>query len=124
MGAGTGGKFRGLELFGVAERATGRAFTEPTDRTWNQYAFDAVYRFLPRDQMYGGVRYNKAQGDIVGMTNTVGADRWQVAGGWFITPNILAKAEYVTQTYNGYPVNNIRNGGKFHGAMLEGVVAF
>jgi hypothetical protein len=117
-------KFRGLELFGVAERATGRAFTEATDRTWNQYAFDAVYRFLPRDQMYGGVRYNKAEGDIVGVTNTVGADRWQVAGGWFITPNILAKAEYVTQTYNGYPVNNIRNGGKFHGAMLEGVVAF
>ena len=117
-------KFRGLELFGVAERATGRAFTEATDRTWNQYAFDAVYRFLPRDQMYGGVRYNKAQGDIVGVANTVGADRWQVAGGWFVTPNILAKAEYVTQSYNGYPVNNIRNGGKFHGAMLEGVVAF
>jgi hypothetical protein len=117
-------KFRGLELFGVAERATGRAFTEATNRTWNQYAFDAVYRFLPRDQMYGGIRYNKADGDILGVTNTVGADRWQVAGGWFITPNILAKAEYVTQSYNGYPVNNIRNGGKFHGAMLEGVVAF
>ena len=50
--------------------------------------------------------------------------RWQVAGGWFVTPNILAKAEYVTQQYNGYPVNNIRNGGTFHGVMLEGVVAF
>jgi hypothetical protein len=117
-------KFRGLELFGVVERAKGRAFTEAADRTWNQYAFDAVYRFLPRDQMYGGIRYNKADGDIVGVANTVGADRWQVAGGWFITPNILAKAEYVTQQYNGYPVTNIRNGGKFHGTMLEGVVAF
>ena len=117
-------KFRGLELFGVVERAKGRAFTEAVERTWNQYAFDAVYRFLPRDQMYGGIRYNKADGDILGVVNTVGADRWQVAGGWFITPNILAKAEYVTQQYNGYPVNNIRNGGKFHGMMLEGVVAF
>jgi hypothetical protein len=117
-------KFRGLELFGVVERAKGRAFTEAADRTWNQYAFDAVYRFLPRDQMYGGIRYNKAEGAVVGIANNVGADRWQLAGGWFITPNLLAKAEYVTQQYNGYPVTNIRNGGKFHGAMLEGVVAF
>jgi len=117
-------KFRGLEFFGVVEQASGRAFTEATNRTWNQYAADVVYRFLPRDQMYAGLRYNKADGEIVGVTNAVGADRWQVAGGWFVTPNVLAKAEYVTQEYNGYPTNNIRNGGKFHGLMLEGVVAF
>ena len=117
-------KFRGLELFGVVERAKGRAFTEATERTWNQVAFDAVYRFMPRDQMYAGLRYNKAEGTVVGMANDVGADRWQLAGGWFITRNVLAKAEYVTQTYNGYPVTNIRNGGTFHGMVLEGVVGF
>jgi hypothetical protein len=117
-------KFRGLEAFGVVERATGRAFTEASNRTWNQYAFDLVYRFMPQQQMYGGVRFNKAEGDIVGVVNTVGANRWQLAGGWFITPNVLAKAEYVNQEYHGYPVTNIRNNGKFHGMMLEGVVAF
>ena len=117
-------KFRGLELFGVVERAKGRAFTEATDRTWNQFAFDAVYRFMPREQMYAGLRYNKAEGTVVGMANDVGAERWQLAGGWFITRNVLAKAEYVTQTYNGYPVTNIRNGGTFHGMVLEGVVGF
>ena len=117
-------KFRNLELFGVVEQAKGRASTEAAERTWKQYAFDAVYRFLPRDRMYGGIRYNKAEGTALGIANKVGADRWQLAGGWFITPNVLAKAEYVTQEYNGYPVNNIRSGGKFHGMMLEGVVAF
>jgi hypothetical protein len=117
-------KFRGFEAFGVVEQATGRAFTEAANRTWNQYAVDLVYRFLPKDQMYGGLRFNKANGEIPGVTNTVGAERWQVAGGWFITPNVLAKAEYAHQEYTGYPVNNIRNGGKFHGMMLEGVVAF
>jgi hypothetical protein len=117
-------KFRGLEAFGVVERATGRALTEAANRTWNQYAFDLVYRFMPQDQLYGGLRFNKAEGDIVGVANTVGAHRWQLAGGWFITPNLLAKAEYVNQEYNGYPVTNIRNHGKFHGMMLEGVVAF
>jgi hypothetical protein len=30
----------------------------------------------------------------------------------------------VTQKYFGYPTSNIRNGGKFNGLMLEGVVAF
>jgi hypothetical protein len=116
-------KFRGLELFGVVERSEGRAATETSARVWNQYALDTVYRFAD-DKMFGGVRYNKAEGALVGIPNTVGAERWEVGGGWFITPNVLAKAEYVNQTYNGYPVSNIKNGGKFNGIMLEGVVAF
>jgi hypothetical protein len=34
------------------------------------------------------------------------------------------KTEYVVQEYNGFPPTNIRNGGKFHGLMLEGVIGF
>jgi hypothetical protein len=117
-------KFRGLELFGVIERSEGKAAAEVNERTWNQYATDVVYRFLPREQAFAGVRYNKAEGTVVGIANEVGANRWQVAGGWFLTPNVLMKAEYVTQKYNGFPLTNIRNGGKFHGMMLEGVIAF
>jgi hypothetical protein len=117
-------KVHGLELFGVVERARGKAAAETTERTWNQYAVDVVYRFLPREQLFTGVRYNKVEGTLVGIPNEVGADRWQIAGGWFITRNILVKAEYVTQEYQGYPATNIRNGGQFSGMMLEGVVAF
>jgi len=54
----------------------------------------------------------------------VGAKRWQVGGGWFVTPAILAKVEYVKQEYFGFPAADIRNGGEFDGFMLEGVVAF
>jgi hypothetical protein len=117
-------KFRGLEVFGVIERAEGRAFTEATDRTWNQYAIDTVYRFLPDEKLFAGIRYNKATGALASITGEVGAERWQVGGGWFILPGLLAKAEYVNQKYIGYPPTNIKNGGKFHGMMLEGVVAF
>jgi hypothetical protein len=117
-------KFHGLEFFGVVERAEGKAAVETTERTWNQYAADVVYRFLPREQMYAGLRYNKANGTLVGIPNDVGANRWQLAGGWFITPNVLMKAEYVTQEYQGFPPTHIRNGGKFNGMMLEGVVGF
>jgi hypothetical protein len=117
-------KFHGLEVFGVVERAEGKAITEASERTWNQYATDVVYRFMPREQVYVGARYNKAEGRLVGIANEVGADRWQLAAGWFVTPNVLMKGEYVNQEYKGYPVTNVRHGGKFNGMILEGVVAF
>jgi len=36
----------------------------------------------------------------------------------------MAKAEYVNQRYDGYPSNNILNGGNFHGAVLEASLGF
>ena len=117
-------KYRGLEVFGVAERAKGKANTEAAERVFKQYAVDTVYRFLPDEAAFVGVRYNKATGTLAGIPGDVGADRWQMSGGWFVTANVLAKAEYVEQKYSGFPVTNIRNGGRFKGFMLEGVVAF
>ena len=117
-------KFRGLELFGVVERATGKASTEANERTWKQYAVDTVYRFFADEQLFVGARYNKAHGTLAGIPTDLGAKRVQVSAGWFITPALLAKAEYVDQKYFGFPAANIKNGGRFKGMMLEGVVAF
>jgi hypothetical protein len=117
-------KFRGLEVFGNLETATGAAATEPRERTWDQYAGELVYRFLPREQVYVGARYNTASGRLTGIPTDVRVDRVQVAGGWFITPGVLAKLEYVRQEYEDFPATDIRSGGKFHGIMLEGVVSF
>ncbi|HEX6323227.1 MAG TPA: porin [Vicinamibacterales bacterium] len=117
-------KVGGLELFGVIERAEGRASVEAADRTFNQYAVDAVYRFLPREQLFVGGRYNTVSGQARGIANDVSIDRYEVGGGWFITPSVLVKAEYVNQKYNDFPANNILNGGKFKGFMLEGVIGF
>ncbi len=118
-------KVQGLELFGVIEKAEGtNSATEIGERTWNQYAGEAVYRFLPGEKMYVATRYNTAKGELVGMTNEVGVSRTQFGGGWFLTPNVLMKAEWVNQKYNDFPTTDIRNGGKFKGLMFEGVVAF
>jgi hypothetical protein len=117
-------KFRGAEVFGVIERAKGNAISEAAEREWNQYAVDAVYRFLPKEAAYIGARYNRAEGALVGMAGDVGAERWQISGGWFVIPGVLAKVEYVNQKYTGFPTANIRNGGRFKGFMAEGVVAF
>ncbi|MEN3336391.1 MAG: hypothetical protein V7647_67 [Acidobacteriota bacterium] len=117
-------KFRGLELFGVLEQSKGQASSEPSERTWRQHAVDAVYRFAGDEKLFAGVRYNQASGDLTSVIKDVGARRYELSGGWFITPSVMAKAEYLKQTYFGYPETNIKHGGKFNGFMLEGVIAF
>ena len=59
-----------------------------------------------------------------GIVSDVGANRWQIGAGWFVIPGLLVKGEYVDQKYIGYPQENVKNGGRFKGTMLEGVVAF
>lgn len=117
-------KYQGLELFGVIEQAEGRAANETANREWKQYAADALLRFLPREQMYVGARYNTAEGTLAGIPNDVSIERTAIAAGWFITPGVLLKGEWVTQKYNDFPATDIRNGGRFKGFIVEGVVAF
>ncbi len=117
-------KYGGVEFFGVAERAAGKASTEEDRRTWTQYAGEVVYRFLPGEKLYVGGRYNTAEGELAGMTSNVSVDRAALGAGWFMTPNVLLKGEYVTQKYNDFPTTDIRSGGKFNGFVVEGVVAF
>ena len=114
----------GLELFGNFERAKGRAATETENRTWTQYVGEAVYRFLPDERLYAAARYNTAKGQLTVGTPDVRVNRFQAGGGWFITPNVLTKLEFVTQKYLDFPTTDIRNGGQFKGFMVEGVVAF
>ena len=116
-------KYRGLELFGNFEQAKGRSATETTKRTWNHYAGEGVYRFL-ENQLYVAGRYNVAKGPLAGIAPEVTVDRVQAGGGWFLSHNLLAKAEYVRQNYEDFPATDIRNGGKFDGAVVEAVVSF
>ena len=118
-------KVRGLELFGVIEQAKGiNAATEVDRRTWNQYAAEATYRFFADEMMFIAARYNTAKGELPGMTEKVGADRSQFGAGWFLTPNVMLKGEWVNQKYRDFPTTDIRNGGRFKGFVVEGVVAF
>lgn len=116
-------KYEGLEVFGSIETATGHAWTETTDRTWNQNAFDAVYRF-GGDKAYVGTRYNRAEGNLIGMADKVNIERMQYGAGYFLTPSVLMKLEWADQKYGNFPTTDIRNGGRFKGFMIEGVVGF
>jgi len=117
-------EYKGAELFGVIEKAQGRSATETETREWTQYAVEGVYRFGSNEKFFAGARYNTAKGELAGIANEVGADRYQLGAGWFLTPSIVLKGEYVNQKYNDFPVTDIRNGGRFKGFVVEGVVSF
>jgi hypothetical protein len=116
-------KYKGLEFFGTFENASGRANNETEDRTVTQLAGELVYRFGQNEKFYVGTRYNKvdseeANGDDIEIT------RFNLSAGWFLTKNILAKFEYVSQKHDGYNANSIFNDGKFDGLMIETVISF
>lgn len=116
-------KYGGLEFFGTVEMAQGKASAEEDDRTAMQYAGELIYRFGADEDIYVGGRYNLVDAeDISGEDVTI--DRFQIAAGWFMTRNILLKAEYVVQNYNDFGATSILNEGKFDGAMVEAVISF
>lgn len=117
-------KYGGLELFGVIEFAEGSNVGEIDSRNWSHFAAEAVYRFGAGEQAFLGGRYSVAEGRLPGMTDDVTVDRIQIGGGWFVTRNVLAKVEYVSQNYRDFPTTAIEAGGSFNGLMIEGVVAF
>jgi hypothetical protein len=93
---------------------------------------EGVYRFMKDENAYVALRWNEFSGDLgktgAGATlldnSDVKVSRTQVGGGWFLTPTLLLKAEYVNQNYTGFGRRDIRSGGNFKGLMLEGVMAF
>ena len=98
-------KVGNLELFGVIEQAAGKPQAQAEDRKLNQYAGDVVYRFLG-DRLYVGGRYNVVKGDLSGTDIDIKVDRSELSAGWFITPGMLTKVEYVTQSYDGFATNS------------------
>ncbi len=113
-------KYQGLEFFGTIESAKGNA-TGADERTANQFAGELVYRFGNDENFFVGARYNKvdseeANGDDIEIKRT------QFGAGWFMTDNVLMKAEYVNQTYDGF--TGLLEGGEFKGVMLEAVISF
>ena len=117
-------KVGGAEFFGEFQTAKGGSFSEPKLRNLRQQVYEGLYRFA-NDNLYVGARYINLAGQLVSKNyNDESVNRWQVGGGWFVTPNVLAKAEWVNQNYNNFPASNIMNGGNFKGFMISGVVGF
>jgi hypothetical protein len=63
------------------------------------------------------------QGSEAAMTTNI--SRINAGLGWFMTKNVLAKLEYVTQSYggDGYEGTKFQDG-NFNGIMFEAVIGF
>lgn len=127
-------KAHGFEFFGTYENAKGRSKTEVAERKASQFAAEGLYRFGKNESFYLGARYNKVNAELSqtpvttpaspAKTVDVTIDRTAFGAGWFLTKNVLMKAEYVNQNYKGFLGNDFRNGGKFKGWVIEAVVGF
>jgi hypothetical protein len=117
-------KYKGFEYFGNLERAQGRAATEPESRKFQQHASDLVYRFLGDEKVFVAARFNTVKGRLAGFADDITVERTQFGAGWFLTPSLLLKGEWMQQLYKDFPSTDIRNGGKIKGWMFEGVVSF
>jgi len=118
-------KYKGLEFFGTYENARGRTITETGKRQATQYAADLIYRFPAHSENFWvGVRYNTVTAAMQGVTQDITINREVASAGWFLTRNIMMKVEYVNQEYHHYAADNILNGGRFNGEMVEASIAF
>ncbi len=111
-------------------------FGKLPNRKFTQVEADFVYRFGTDEKYYVGAKYNTVSGTAVfgqsststninqGTRKDISIDRFCVGAGWFITRNVLFKAEYVNQTYNDFPTDNILSKGKFDGVVVQGVIGF
>lgn len=116
-------KYKGLEFFGTFETTSGKANDEIEERNATQLAGELIYRFGQNEKFYVGTRYNKVDSEERN-GDDIEISRFNLSAGWFLTRNILAKLEYVSQKHDGYNSNSIFNDGKFNGIMLETVISF
>jgi hypothetical protein len=134
-------KFGGLEFFGTWEYAKGNnalengegsTFGDIENRQTHQTSGELIYRFGKTENLYVGARYQKLTSNLAfgqtgasrGALTDVTIDRLSIAGGWFITRNVLLKAEYVKQQYGGYPDTERFYEAKFDGIVIQGAISF
>jgi hypothetical protein len=110
-------KYKGLELFGTYENVKGTPAFGGPEFKFTQYALESLLHFGKDEKFFGGVRYNYTRNNL-----DSSIDRVQIGCGWFITPDIMVKAEYVDQNYNNFILYG--NNAGFNGVMLESTVSF
>ena len=110
-------KYKGIEFFGTYETIKGTPAFGGSEFSYAQYAFEGLYHIGKDEQFFGGARYNFTKNNS---DNSI--ERLQIGGGWFLTSNILLKAEYVAQNYNNF----VEYGGNagFNGIMVETTISF
>ncbi len=111
-----------LELYGVYEIVKDQS---DAAGSFKQIAGDLVYRFGTDNKLYIASRINKVTSNSSASAEDQIVSRFNLTGGWFLTPNVLAKLEIVNQKYTGAGFDGgLYDGGKFNGFVLETTISF
>jgi hypothetical protein len=108
--------YRRAELFTTFETASGTNVLNGPKFTYNQFAVEGLYHLGDKEQYYLGARYDEVTNQLSQSVNRI-----QLAAGWYLTKNIILKAEYVDQKYN-VPAYTANAG--FKGLMVESGISF
>lgn len=118
-------KYKGIEFFGVYEIVNGNKSKTLTGGSYTQIGTELIYRFGNRNQFYAGGRYNLVTGKDTSAAATKSINRINIGGGWFLTNEVMVKAEYVNQNYSGDGwLGTVFQAGNFKGFVLEAVIGF
>ena len=122
-------KFKGLEFFGIYELASGNdKIIQPVvdkEGSFTQLAAELVYRFGQNERFYIGGRYNTVQGKTLeSATEDLKINRFNLGGGWFLSKNVVVKAEYVNQKYTGNAWSGRFADAQFNGFNMEAAISF
>jgi len=122
-------KYRGLEFFGIYEMVRGNnEYTQPIidkEGAFTQIAAELLYRFGKEERFYVAGRYNTVMGKTrESATEDLKIDRLNIGAGWFLSKNILVKAEYVNQNYTGNAWTGRFAGAGFNGVNIEAAISF
>jgi hypothetical protein len=122
-------KYKGLEFFGIIEQSKGNRTSEGFEQgKYTQLGAELIYRFGSWEQLYVGTRFNSVKGyNEYAFGTEKGANtkitRFNIGGGWFMTKNILAKIEYVSQNYDDNFTGSLTDA-NFKGFVFEAVISF
>lgn len=116
-------KYQGLEFFGVFEVTNNG--DDAVGGSYTHTGAELLYRFGDAEDIYVGGRYNAVSGEAADGAASQDINRLNLGFGWFMTNNMMLKAEYVTSTYDGDGFNGTKlQGAEFDGFMLEAVIGF
>ncbi|MDW7693935.1 hypothetical protein R9C00_04185 [Flammeovirgaceae bacterium SG7u.111] len=116
-------KYQGFEFFGIFETTSNG--NGDVGGNFTQIGAEALYRFGGTEQFYVAGRYNSVTGKKSDNASDQDISRINIGGGWFLTNQVMAKLEYVSQEHSGDGWNGSRyQDGKFNGVVLEAVISF
>ncbi len=118
-------KWRGVEFFGIYELVSGDQSKTATGGSYTQIGAELIYRIGKDEKLFIGGRYNMVSGIDTSGAESKTIDRLNIGGGWFLTDNVMLKAEYVNQGYSGDGwLGTVFQEGRFNGAVIEASIGF